>query len=103
MNICVPPGGIRSGLFDERFTVMFAKVKEIEERYNALEADLSDPEVVRNQKAYQTYAKEHSMLTPIITAFRKHQSLQDEILENQSLLDDPDSEIRQLAREELDN
>ena len=82
---------------------MFAKVKEIEERYNALEADLSDPEVVRNQKAYQTYAKEHSMLTPIITAFRKHQSLQDEILENQSLLDDPDSEIRQLAREELDN
>ncbi|HIJ58499.1 MAG TPA: peptide chain release factor 1 [Deltaproteobacteria bacterium] len=82
---------------------MFAKVKEIEERYNALEADLGDPVVVRNQKAYQAYAKEHSMLTPIITAFRKHQSLQDEILENQSLLDDPDSEIRQLAKEELDN
>jgi peptide chain release factor 1 len=82
---------------------MFAKVKEIEERYNKLEADLGDPEVVRNQKAYQTYAKEHSMLTPIITAFRKHQSLQDEILSNQSLLDDPDPEIRQLAKEELDN
>jgi peptide chain release factor 1 len=82
---------------------MFANVKEIEERYNALEADLGDPEVVRNQKAYQTYAKEHSMLTPIITAFRKHQSLQDEILDNQSLLNDPDSEIRQLAKEELDN
>jgi len=82
---------------------MFAKVKEIEERYNALEADLGDPEVVRNQKAYQTYAKEHSMLTPIITAFRKHQSLQDEILDNRSLLDDPDFEIRQLAKEELDN
>ena len=82
---------------------MFAKVKEIEERYNSLEADLGDPDIVRNQKAYQTYAKEHSMLTPIITAFREHQSLQDEILENQSLLDDPDSEIRQLAKEELDN
>ena len=82
---------------------MFANVKEIEERYNALEADLGDPEVVRNQKAYQTYAKEHSMLTPIITAFRKHQSLQDEILSNQSLLNDPDPEIRQLAKEELDN
>jgi len=82
---------------------MFAKVKEIEERYNKLEADLGNPEVVRDQKAYQTYAKEHSMLTPIITAFRKHQSLQDEILSNQSLLDDPDPEIRQLAKEELDN
>jgi len=82
---------------------MFAKVKEIEERYNELEVDLSNPEVVRDQKAYQTYAKEHSMLTPIITAFRKHQSLQDEILSNQSLLDDPDPEIRQLAKEELDN
>jgi len=82
---------------------MFAKVKEIEERYNELEADLGDPEVVRNQKTYQTYAKEHSMLTPIITAFRKHQSLQDEILDNQSLLDDSDPEIRQLAKEELDS
>ena len=82
---------------------MFAKVKEIEERYNELEVDLANPEVVRDQKAYQTYAKEHSMLTPIITAFRKHQSLQDEILDNQSLLDDPDPEIRQLAKEELDN
>jgi len=82
---------------------MFATVKEIEERYNELEADLGDPEVVRNQKTYQTYAKEHSMLTPIITAFRKHQSLQDEILDNQSLLDDSDPEIRQLAKEELNS
>ena len=82
---------------------MFAKVKEIEERYNELEVDLGNPEVVRDQKAYQAYAKEHSMLTPIITAFRKHQSLQDEILSNQSLLNDPDPEIRQLAKEELDN
>ena len=81
---------------------MFAKVKELEEHYIALETDLGDPEVVRNQKAYQTYAKEHSILTPIITAFRKHQSLQDEILDNQSLLDDSDPEIRQLAKEELD-
>jgi len=82
---------------------MFAKVKEIEERYNELEVDLGNPEIVRDQKVYQRYAKEHSMLTPIITAFRKHQSLQDEILDNQSLIDDPDPEIRQLAKEELDN
>ena len=82
---------------------MFAKVREIEERYNELEVDLGNPEIVRNQKVYQTYAKEHSMLTPIITAFREHQSLQDEILDNQTLIHDPDPEIRQLAREELDN
>jgi peptide chain release factor 1 len=81
---------------------MFAKVKEIEERYNELEADLGSPEVVRDQKTYQTYAKEHSTLTPIITAFRKYQSLQDEIVSNRSLLNDPDPEIRQLAKEEID-
>ena len=81
---------------------MFAKVKEIEERYNELEADLGSPEVVRDQKTYQTYAKEHSTLTPIINAFRKYQSLQDEIASNQSLLNDPDPEIRQLAKEEID-
>ncbi|HDZ91398.1 MAG: peptide chain release factor 1 [Deltaproteobacteria bacterium] len=81
---------------------MFAKVKEIETRYNELEADLGKPEVVRDQKTYRAYAKELSMLAPIITAFREHQSLQGEILNNRPLLDDPDPEIRQLAREELD-
>jgi len=80
---------------------MFARVKDIEKRYDELESRLGTPEVIRDQKVYQGYAKEHSVLTPIITAFRKHQSVQDEIVENRSLLNDPDPDMRRLAREEI--
>jgi len=81
---------------------MFGKVKEIEERYEALEADLGRPEVIRDQKTYQTYARERSTLEPIVRSYREFKSLQEEITANRSLLDDPDPDIRHLAREELD-
>ncbi|MDY7011928.1 MAG: FAD-dependent monooxygenase [Planctomycetota bacterium] len=81
---------------------MFAKTKEIEERYNEIERHLGRPEIIQNQEIYQKYIKEHSFLTPIVTAFRKYQSVQDEIESNISLLNDPDPEMRKLAREEID-
>lgn len=82
---------------------MFRKIKEIEERYSELEGLLGSPDVIRDQKAYQKYAKEHSSLTPIITTYREYESIQDEIENNRSLLDDPDPEMRKLAREEIDS
>jgi len=81
---------------------MFAKIKEIEQRYDEFESELARPEVIKDQKVYQKYVREHSQLTPIITTFRKYQSVQDEIESNQSLLDDPDPEMRNLAKEEID-
>jgi peptide chain release factor 1 len=81
---------------------MFAKIKEIEQRYDKFESELARPEVIKDQEVYQKYAREHGQLTPIITAFRKYQSVQDEIENNLSLLDDPDPEIRKLAKEEID-
>ncbi len=81
---------------------MFGKIDEIEGRYNELEGLLSSPEVIREQKTYQKYAKEHSTLTPIITTYRKYQAVREEIGNNRPLLSDPDSEMRKLAREEID-
>jgi len=81
---------------------MFAKIKEIEKRYDQFESELARPEVIRDQKLYQKVAKEHSLLAPIITTFRKYQALQEEIESNKTLLDDPDHEIKKLAKEEIE-
>lgn len=81
---------------------MFAKIKEIEERYDEFESQMASPGLMQDQNAYRKVAKEHSQLTPIITAFREYQSIQDEIEDNKSLLNDPDPEIKNLAREEID-
>ena len=82
---------------------MFGKIREIEDRYKQLEGDLARPEIIRDQKVYQKYAKEHSQLTPIITTFRKYKSVQEEMENNRPLLDDPDPEMKKLVREELDS
>jgi peptide chain release factor 1 len=80
---------------------MFGKIREIEDRYKQLEGDLARPEIIRDQKVYQKYAKEHSQLTPIITTFRKYKSVQEEMENNRPLLDDPDPEMKNLVREEM--
>jgi peptide chain release factor 1 len=81
---------------------MFQKIKEIEDRYKQLENELVRPEIIRDQSTYQKYTKEHSHLSPIIKTFRRYQSIQEEIESNRSLLDDPDPEIKKLAREEIE-
>ena len=81
---------------------MFAKIKEIENRYLDLEESLGNPEILKDQKAYQKCAKEHSQLSPIISLFRQYKAAQDEIEENKSLLDDTDPEMRKLAKEEIE-
>ena len=82
---------------------MFSKIKEIEERFDQLEDKLARPEIIRKQKTYQKHLKEHGHLSPIINVFRKYTSIQEEIENNRSLLDDHDPEIRKLAREEIEH
>ncbi len=81
---------------------MFGKIKGIEDRYDELERDLGRPEVIHDQRLYQKYVKEHSLLAPIITSFRKYRSVRDEIEGSRSLLDDPDPEMRKLAKDEIE-
>jgi len=81
---------------------MFSKVKEIEDRFNQIEKELARPEVIHDQKVYQKYLKEHSNLSPIIQAYRKYEAVEQNIENNRSLLEDPDGDIRKLAKEEID-
>ncbi len=82
---------------------MFGKIKEIEDRFDQLEIELARPETIRDQKLYQKYVKEHSSLSPMITAYRKYTSIEEEMGNSRTLLEDPDPEIKKLAREEIDS
>jgi peptide chain release factor 1 len=82
---------------------MFQKIKEIEDRFKQLENEMVRPEIIRDQSNYKKYTKEHSLLSPIIKTFRRYESVQKEIESNRSLLDDPDPEIKKLAREEIES
>jgi peptide chain release factor 1 len=80
---------------------MLEKLQEVENRFLKVEEALSDGEVLRNQAAYQKLAKEHADLAPLIAKYRRFKSLTEELQQNEELLEDPDTQIRDLARSEI--
>ncbi|MBW1799320.1 MAG: peptide chain release factor 1 [Deltaproteobacteria bacterium] len=81
---------------------MFGKLKEIEDRFDYLESEMVRPDVIQDQRTYQKYLKEHSHLSPIVESYRRYQGILEEIENNRPLLEDPDTDMRKLAREEID-
>ena len=79
------------------------KLAEVEQRYQTLERQLSSSEVIANTQAYAKLAKEHAELGRVVTCFRQWRKIGQEIDDSQALLDDPDPEVQDLAREELDS
>ncbi len=80
---------------------MFARLKEVEARYQELEQLLSDPAIVGKPGVYQRYAKEHSDLSQLVDAFREYEKTSRRIDEDQALLNESDEDLKELAREEL--
>jgi peptide chain release factor 1 len=80
---------------------MFAQIEEAERRFNTLEFELSKQEVIQQQGLYQKYLREHVNLRPIVGTFQKYKLTKEKIEDTQSLLNDPDREIRELAQTEI--
>ncbi len=81
--------------------MLFEKLEEVEDRFAKVEESLGDGEILRNQAAYQKLAKEHSDLSPLIGKYRQLKALSEAIRQNTDLLEDPDPEMRDLARTEM--
>jgi peptide chain release factor 1 len=80
---------------------MFEKLKGVEERFSQVEKRLSDPEIVNDRRAYQNLVREHAELNKIVSVFKQYQKILQGIEDSTELLQDPDPEMKNLAREEL--
>jgi len=80
---------------------MYDKLEGVEQRYNELERQLSDPAVIGNREAYQKAVREHADLGKIVTVFRRYREVTDRIDESSGLLNDGDADIRALAKDDL--
>ncbi|MCE5200515.1 MAG: peptide chain release factor 1 [Armatimonadota bacterium] len=82
---------------------MFEKLAEVEERFEALEERLADPDVVRDLKEYQQIAKAHSDLSEIVAKWREYKQVKQQLADTEEMLHDKlDPELRELAQIELD-
>ena len=78
------------------------RLRNLEKQYAELDERLADPEVIRAQDVYQKLMKEHAELAPLVQAFRRHQHLDKELADSQSLLkDESDEDLKAMAREEI--
>lgn len=79
---------------------MFAKLENLEKRFEDLEQQLSSPEALSDQERYRKLTKAHSNLKEVVDVFRRHKELSAQLQDNRELLNDSDPEIKAMAQEE---
>ncbi len=81
---------------------MIEQLKLIEERFEEVNRQLSDPQVVADQKRYTELMRELKRLTPIVEKYRDYLRFEAQWKEAEELLKEAeDPEIIELAEEEL--
>lgn len=78
---------------------MFAKLQEVERRYEELERKLQDPSLGSGD--IRRFSKEHSDLSDLIRAYREYKRVLEEINGAKELLADNDADLRAAAKEDL--
>ena len=83
---------------------LFAKLEQLDTRFEEVSAQMNDPEVASNQVLFITLAKEHSQLSKIVNPFRQYKDLLDQKLQAAELLAEAgaDDEMKAMAKEEID-
>lgn len=79
---------------------MWDKLKQIEEKFSGLEQELSDPELVSDQKRYREVVKAHADLCEVVEAIRSFQKMVQELADAKEMAAG-DDELAELAKEEI--
>ena len=79
---------------------LFDKLEAVESRFVELEIKLADPDVISRRAEFQKLSKEHSDLSELVAAFRRHKLVQEERAANRPLMEEKDPDMRAMAKEE---
>lgn len=81
---------------------LYEKLKSIKEKYDKINEQLSDPNIVSDQQKYVSLNKERSDLTDLIHAYNEYDYLVKNISGNQEIIDaGGDNELVEIAEHEL--
>jgi peptide chain release factor 1 len=81
---------------------MLKKLEAIEEKYEALNRLLSDPEVISDHSEFERIAKEQAQLGDVVSGYRECKSLRSEIQEAEGMLhENVDQDFRDFLDQEI--
>jgi len=78
------------------------KIVAFEERAEQLEALVADPQVTRDRQRYAEVAKELASVRPVVDAGVEYRRVLSERGDAQAMLEDPDPDVKDMARAELE-
>jgi peptide chain release factor 1 len=83
---------------------MFDKLEDILIRFQEIEEEMMNPNIVNDQNKFKKLRKEHADLTEIVEKYKEYKATQNSMEESLAMLEEEsDEEIRELAKEELSN
>jgi peptide chain release factor 1 len=77
------------------------KLANLKDRYQELEALLSDAETISNQERFRQLSKEFSDIEPVVKAYTEFEQVQEQLQQARDMQKDADSDIRLMAEEEV--
>ena len=79
---------------------VYRKLETLVERYEEVQALLSDHEVIGDQDRFRALSKEYAELEEVAKAFTAYQQAQEDVSTAQEMLKDSDPDMREMAQEE---
>ena len=80
---------------------VYQKLEILVERFEEVQALLSDPETIADQEKFQALSKEFSQLEVVTSAFHAFQEAEDDFATAEEMLKDDDPDMREMAQEEF--
>ena len=77
---------------------MFEKLDLVEKRYEELNSQISDPEIIANNNEWRKLVKEHSSMEDVVLKYREYKETLKRMEEAKEMMEDP--ELKELAEEE---
>ncbi len=83
---------------------MFEKLLQMEQKYEEMNEQLTDPDVIGDRERYAALMKEYKNLTPIVEAFRAFKATKADFEEAQELLAESgqDAELKEMAQMQME-
>lgn len=83
--------------------MLLDKLPALQEKFKDLETQLSDPELMANNREYAKVAREHNDMSNVLNVFDRYEILINNIEEDESILKGDDDELKEIVKEELDS
>ncbi|PCH64198.1 MAG: peptide chain release factor 1 [SAR86 cluster bacterium] len=77
------------------------KLEHLKDRFDELQALLSDSEVINDQNRFRELSKEYAEIEPVVESFNQYLSVAEDLDEAREMQKDEDAEIRAMAEDEI--